>query len=204
MIRKILLLCSISFIFILTACSTTNGISKYGTANLQEKGVLLLPVTDRAVFNATGISFTVEDMNKKESILLVNDWDELFSSNKRGIQKFFRAFELPEGHYKFTSWKFIYTEGKPAKAPKDSLEFNIKKGEVIYIGNFDAIRLFGNGRFKDNYEEDSAAFQSLYSWLKGINIKKELMPPSEWLLPEGKKAEDSTKEIERYKTNSNK
>ncbi|MGQ0287224.1 hypothetical protein ACT2CV_08480 [Pasteurellaceae bacterium 22721_9_1] len=203
MIRKIFLLFSVFLSLVLSACSTTNGISKYGKPNLQEKGVLLLAVTDRALFTATGISFTIEDINNKKTVLVVNDWDELFSLKKRGVRKFFRAFELPEGNYKFTSWEFIRTQGKPAEKPKEPFEFSIKQGEVVYIGNFDAVRILGNGRFKNNYEEDSKAFQSLYSWLEQINIKKELLKPSEWLLPDGKKFEEFEKEAKQPKAISN-
>ena len=46
----------------------------FETPNFQEGGVLLLPVTDRALFTATGVVFTVVDSNGVERNLRVNDW----------------------------------------------------------------------------------------------------------------------------------
>ena len=71
MIRKLLFS---FFLFMLTGCSINGGISMFETPNFQEGGVLLLPVTDRALFTATGVVFTVVDSNGVERNLRVNDW----------------------------------------------------------------------------------------------------------------------------------
>ena len=122
----------------------------FETPNFQEGGVLLLPVTDRALFTATGVAFTVVDSNGVERNLRVNDWGEKIEGGKVRGEKFFRGFTLPEGNYKFTSWRLIRTEGGDAKKPTEPLTFKINKGEVLYVGNFNAIRFLGNGQFRDN------------------------------------------------------
>ena len=102
--------------------------------------MLLLPVTDRALFTATGVVFTVVDSNGVERNLRVNDWGEKIEGGKVRGEKFFRGFTLPEGNYKFTSWRLIRTKGGDAKEPTEPLTFKINKGEVLYVGNFNAIR----------------------------------------------------------------
>ena len=190
MIKKLLFL---FFLSILTACSVNGGISKYETPNFKEAGVLLLPAEDRALFVATGVLFTLVDSNGVKTVLRVNDWEEPINPSEGHGKKYFGAFSLPEGNYKLTAWRLIYTEGKPAKEPSEPLTFSINKGEVIYIGNFNAIRPIGNGQFRDKYSEDSKKFRSLYSWLTDRNIKKELVKSSWWPLPDGIDPKDLTK-----------
>ena len=177
----------------LTGCSINGGISMFETPNFQEGGVILLPITDRALFTATGVVFTVVDSNGVERNLRVNDQGEKIEGGKVRGEKFFRGFTLPEGNYKFTSWRLIRTEGGDAKEPTEPLTFKINKGEVLYVGNFNAIRFLGNGLFRDNFAEDSEKFRLHYSWLASREIKKELVKSSWWPLPYGKDPKDLMK-----------
>jgi len=102
-------------------------------------------------------------------------WSEKIEGGKVRGEKFFRGFTLPEGNYKFTSWRLIRIEGGDAKEPTEPLTFKINKGEVLYVGNFNAIRFLGNGQFRDNFAEDSEKFRSHYSWLASREIKKNLL-----------------------------
>lgn len=183
MSKKIL---SLYFIFIslLTGCLTTGG-QKDVAPDLKENGVILLPVTDRALFVATGASFVVSDLNGKRTTLTVKDWpDEI--PHKEGIGKrFYGAFTLPPGEYKFLSWYLVRTEGGAAKEPNEPFTFKLNKGEVIYVGNFNAVRPLGAGQFRDRLVEDVKKFQSIYPWLNGSNVKQQLISGLWWTLPGG-------------------
>lgn len=183
MCKKVFLFPIIFLLSILTGC--TSNISKYAKPDLNEKGVVLLSVIDRGLFASTGVIFSVETNQMKEG-LVVNDFP-IDRPTQAKVKKFFGAFALPEGNYKFTSYRFIQTEGTPIREPDEELTFTVKKGEVVYIGSFDVIRFLESGIFRDNYDEDIQKFKSEYSWLNGLNIKKELIKSVWWSSEEGKK-----------------
>lgn len=172
-------------IFFLTGCLATGGLNKDVAPDLKESGVLLLPVTDRALFTATGASFVVADSNGKRTTLNVRDWPEEISPQEGKGKKFYGAFTLPPGEYKFLSWQLIKTEGGSAKEPNEPLAFKLNKGEVLYVGNFNTIRPLGTGQFRERSAEDIKRFQSIYSWLRGSNVRQELISSSWWTLPGG-------------------
>lgn len=184
MCKKLFLFPIICILSVLTGC-TASGISRYSTPDLNEKGVVLLSVTDRGLFASTGVSFSVNHNNIEER-LRVNSYPITLPTQTK-VKKFFGAFELPEGNYKFTSYRFIQTEGDSIKEPSEPLTFTVKKGEVIYIGNFDVTRFLESGIFRDNYNEDITKFKSVYAWLNELNVKKELIKSVWWSSPEGEK-----------------
>ena len=183
MCKKLFFFPIICILFVLTGC--TSSISRYLTPDLNEKGVILLSVTDRGLFASTGVIFSVSN-NDMEERLVVDGYPIRLPAQAK-VKKFFGAFALPEGNYKFTSYRFIQTKGEPVKEPRMPLTFTVKKGEVIYIGNFDVTRFLESGMFRDNYNEDIPKFKSVYSWLNGLNIKKELIKSVWWSSPEGEK-----------------
>ncbi|MEG9481374.1 MULTISPECIES: hypothetical protein [Mannheimia] len=180
---KKLFLFPIILLSLLTGC--TNSISTFSAPDLNEKGIVLLSVTDRGLFASTGVIFSVEANQTKER-LVVKDFPIALPTQAK-VKKFFGAFALPEGNYKFTSYRFIQTAGTPIKEPNEPLTFTVKKGEIVYIGNFDVTRFLESGIFRDKYDEDITTFKSEYSWLNGLNIKKELIQPVWWSSEEGKK-----------------
>lgn len=186
MCKKLFLFPIMFLLSLLTGC--TSSISKYSTPDLNEKGVVLLSVTDRGLFASTGVIFSVEANQAKER-LAVEDFPITLTTQAK-VKKFFGAFALPEGNYKFTSYRFIQTAGEPIKEPNEPLTFTIKKGEVVYIGNFDVTRFLESGIFRDHYDEDIQKFKSEYSWLNGLNIKKELVKSVWWSSEEGKKMKE--------------
>ena len=131
------------------------------------------------------VSFSVNHNNIEERLRV--DSYPITLPTQTKVKKFFGAFELPEGNYKFTSYRFIRTEGDSIKEPSEPLTFTVKKGEVIYIGNFDVTRFLENGIFRDNYNEDITKFKSVYAWLNELNIKKELIKSVWRSSPEGEK-----------------
>lgn len=193
MCKKLFLFPIIFVLSILSGC--TSGISTYSKPDLNEKGVVLLSVIDRGLFASTGVIFSVESNQAKER-LVVKDFPITLSAQAK-VKKFFGAFTLPEGNYKFTSYRFIQTAGEPIKEPNEPLTFTVKKGEVVYIGNFDVTRFLESGIFHDHYDEDIQKFKSVYSWLNGVNIKKELIKSSWWSSPEGKEMRER---MERHKS----
>lgn len=182
MFRKLFLF-PILLLSLLTGC--TSRISRYSVPDLNEKGVVLLSVTDRGLFASTGVIFFVNTNEMKER-LVVKDFPITLPTQAK-VKKFFGAFALPEGNYKFTSYRFIQTAGEPIKEPSEPLTFTVKKGEVAYIGNFDVTRFLESGIFRDNYDEDVRKFKSEYAWLSSLNIKKELIKSVWWSSEEGKK-----------------
>jgi hypothetical protein len=173
------------FTLLLTGCLTTEGLQRNVEPNLKENGLILLPVTDRALFTATGASFVVSDLNGKRTTLTVKDWPEEIPQKDGKGKRFYGAFTLPPGEYKFLSWYLVKTEGSSAKEPNEPFTFRLNKGEVIYVGNFNAIRPLGTGQFRDRFAEDVKKFQSIYPWLNDLNVKQQLITGSWWTLPGG-------------------
>jgi len=181
---KNLLLYTLVLLATLTGCVTT-GLKNDAVPDLKEKGVLLLPVTDRALFTATGVSFVIMDSSGVRTTLNVKDWGFEIPPNDGKGKRFFGAFSLPPGNYKFMSWYLNRTEGGSAKEPNEPFVFTVNKGEVVYLGNFNAIRPLGTGQFRDRYVDDLKQFQFLYTWLVGLNINNYSMKSSWWTLPGG-------------------
>lgn len=176
----------IMFVAALLMGCATSGIQKDATPDLKENGVLLLPVTDRALFTATGVSFLVVDSKGSRNILNVKEWpEEIPPTDGRG-KRFFGAFTLPPGEYRFSYWFLNQTKGGAAKEPKEPITFKLNKGEIIYVGNFNAIRPLGTGQFRDRFSEDIKRYQSIYPWINGLSVRQEQTNPSWWPLPDGK------------------
>jgi len=170
---------------LLMGCVTT-GVQKNVAPDLKENGLLLLPVTDRALFTATGVSFLVIDSQGTRKILNVKEWAEKIPPNDGMGKRFFGAFVLPPGEYKLSYWFLNQTEGGSSNEPKEPFTFKLNKGDVIYIGNFNTIRLRGTGQFRDRFAEDLTHYQSLYPWINNMSVRQEQMKSTWWLLPGGK------------------
>lgn len=171
-------------IAILAGCATTSA-SRDTPPNLQENGILLLPVTDRALFAATGVSFTAIDLKGGEHSLTANEWaEEIPKSDGKG-RRFYGTFILPPGEYELTSWGLFRTASMAAERPKEPFKVKLSSGEALYIGNFNAIRPLGTGQFRDNFTKDLEHYRSLFPWLKNVRTKQEQAKSVWWTLPGG-------------------
>ncbi len=180
-------------VFLFAGCASTglmadssSSIGSKTTPNLVDAGVVLLPVTDRALFTSTGVSLFVNDESGKQHALIGNMFGLPIPSNEGKGMKYYGAFNLPEGNYTFVSWRLIKTEGGPSEVPKEAMGFQVRKGEVIYLGNFNAIRPLAIGQFRDTFEADRLKFKEIFSWLKDKEIKNQSMKSTWWPLPDGK------------------
>nr|WP_315471690.1 hypothetical protein [uncultured Rhodoferax sp.] len=165
---------------------SSSSIGSKTVPNLVDAGVVLLPVTDRALFTSTGVSLYVTDESGKQHALIGNMFALPIPSNEGKGMKYYGAFNLPAGSYTFVSWRLIKTEGGPSEAPKEAIGFQVRKGEVIYVGNFNAIRPLAVGQFRDTFEADRLKYQEIFSWLKDKEIKNQPMKSTWWPLPGGK------------------
>lgn len=169
---------------VLAGCASFTGLGGDSKPNLQEKGVLLLPVTDRALFTATGVVLSMVGDNGKREHFLVNRFETLIPPTDGRGSRYYAAVELAPGNYKFTSWSLFKTEGASAKEPKEPLAFTISTGEVLYVGNFNVIRFKANGQFRDRYAEDVEAFKKRLPWLAGLEIKSRPVSSIWWGTPD--------------------
>lgn len=164
----------------LSGCSSFYGLNDDAKPNLEEKGVLLIPVTDRALFTATGVAMTVtRDDGQSQKVVVLGKPTPIPSQDGMGY-RFYAAVELVPGNYRFTSWALHRTEGGSAKEPKSPLQFTISKGEVLYVGNFNVLRILERGQFRDRYADDVEAFKAHMPWLKGIEVKSRPVPGTWW------------------------
>ena len=171
-------------ISILAGCATTS-VSRDTPPNIQENGVLLLPVTDRALFTATGVSFTAIDSKGGKHSLTVNEWAEEIPKNDGKGRRFYGTFILPPGEYELTSWGLFRTASMAAERPKEPFKVKLNSGEALYIGNFNAIRPLGTGQFRDNFTKDMEHYRNLFPWLKNVSTKQEQAKSVWWTLPGG-------------------
>lgn len=169
---------------VLAGCLSTTGLRSDARPELKDTGVLLLPVTDRALFTATGATLFLVDEKGTRSWVRVNSFETPIPANDGRGSRFYAAVELPAGSYRFTSWSLIKTEGAAAKEPKEPLAFTIGKGEVLYVGNFNVIRVRATGQFRDRFAEDVQAFRKWYPWLEGMDIKSRPLAPTVWGTPD--------------------
>ena len=174
---------------LLTGCATT-GVRPDVAPDLKESALLLFPVTDRALFTATGVSFMAISLNGERHLLTVNKWPQDIPKNEGRGKRFFGVFTLPPGEYKLVYWYLIQTEGGAAPEPKDPFIFKLNKSDVVYIGNFNVIRILDNGQFRDRFDEDVKQYISLFPWLKNFTIKHEQLKSIWWPLPGGEDPEE--------------
>lgn len=105
--------------------------------------------------------------------------------NTRGV---IETYSLPPGEYEFSDWLMSNGTGmqfsprQPRKAP-----FFVEAGIIKYIGNINMVldtgeNLFGfeivtggMPRIQDRYERDVAIAKEKYSFLHGMEIKKQIM-----------------------------
>ena len=187
MLKKIIFLLALSAA-ILSGCVSvsSNNLRKDTAPDLKESALVLLPVTDRALFTATGVSFAVVDSNGGRHALTVDQWGSAIPTSDGRGSRYFGAFTLPAGEYKFVSWRLIETAGGAAAEPKEDMTFKLGKGDVVYLGNFNAIRPLASGQFRDRYEEDVKQYSAIYPWMKNQTVKNQQIKSTWWLLPGGK------------------
>jgi hypothetical protein len=169
---------------VLAGCTSFSGLRSDTKPDLKETGVLLLPVTDRALFTATGVTMHMVNDRGAREVVLVNSFDTVIPPDDGRGSRFYAAVQLPPGNYKFTSWSLIRTAGAAAKEPTEPLSFSIGKGEVLYVGNFNVIRFRSTGQFRDRYADDVKAFKKWFPWLDGMEIKSRPVPPTWWGTPD--------------------
>jgi hypothetical protein len=177
---------------VLAGCLSTTSVRRDVRPELKETGLLLLPVTDRALFTATGVVLFFVDEKGTRSWARVNGYETPIPASDGRGSRFYAAVELPAGNYRFTSWSLIKTEGAAAKEPKEPLAFSISNGEVLYVGNFNVIRFRATGQFRDRYAEDVLAFKKWYPWLEGMDIKSRPLPPTVWGTPDSEEGKSTT------------
>ncbi len=147
---------------------------------------MLLPVTDRALFTATGVRFIVISSTGRRHVLTTKRWSSEIPKNNGMGRIYWGAFSLPAGEYEFISWSFINTEGDAASKPQEKISFKLNRGDVLYLGNFNAIRVLGSSQFRDRFIQDMQEYLTLYRWMQGLNVKHEQMNETWWSLPGGK------------------
>ena len=170
-------------IVLLASCATH--IDSDVAPDLVENGVVLLPVTDRALFTATGVRFVVVSSTGKRHGLTANRLASTIPKNDGVGTIYLGAFSLPAGEYEFVSWSFIKTQGGIASKPEEKISFKLNKGDVLYLGNFNATRVLGSGQFRDNFDRDMRNYIAYYRWMKGLNVKRQQIKTAWWSLSSG-------------------
>ena len=184
----------LSIVAVLAGCAAN--VSQDVAPDLSQNALLLLPVTDRARFATAGTVLVASNSSGADYRLSVSQWPNAMPPNDGQGTKFYGVFVLPPGEYKFISWYHIHTEFDAAKAPAQPFSFTLKKGDIVYLGNFNTIRTAATGQFRDGFEEDMKQYRSLYPWMKSINVKREQIKSTWWALPGGRYISDSTQPVE--------
>jgi len=110
---------------------------------------------------------------------------------------------LPAGRHKFSFWQISNGTGLRILPTKElpHLEFEIKPGCVIYLGDFHGITATGRNIFgmkvtgggypvlRDRHERDIAVFESKYPQFHG-KAQMQLLPPGPWVTSDLKKQLD--------------
>jgi hypothetical protein len=170
-------------IVLLAGCATH--VKSDVAPDLVENGVVLLPVTDRALFTATGVRFFVVSSTGKSHLLTANRLGSTIPKNDGMGTIYLSAFSLPAEEYEFVSWSFIQTQGGVASKPEKKISFKLNKGDVLYLGNFNAIRVLGSGQFRDNFDHDMREYIASYRWMEGLHVKREQIKTAWWSLSSG-------------------
>lgn len=100
------------------------------------------------------------------SLETIGQKDEVPSNNILGNAF---AYQVPAGNYEITNWLYYYYNGS-SKEPKKPVTFNVKPGEIIYIGNIHGNALTMCLSNTNKYEEYKAKIASLHPELRNANI----------------------------------
>jgi hypothetical protein len=160
MLKKLVLLLSL----LLIGCVTTS-VKPTETPDLAKNGVLLLPITDRALFVATGAQLLLLDQEGKRKVLTANDFETSIPQAEGKGNKYYSVFILQPGSYKLQGWALVKTQGGYKEPPSTPMEFSIKAGEVLYIGNFNVLRPIDTAQFRQAADVDIPKFKNLFPWL---------------------------------------
>ncbi|MBB1139012.1 hypothetical protein [Myroides sp. WP-1] len=183
-----------STIILVQSCAVS-GLSKK-SMNFQEEtaqnGLLIGSITfpkEKAKFNGYLIGVTSKDTDKKiarkKSTVIHISPEQIWKMKHKGELDngltYLFTLERPEGKYEISSLGLFTNSGFPALQRTDyldgfSIPFDVKKGEITYVGN---IIVNEHSKVKDirvlyenNYEKDINALKTLQpavDWNKAIN-----------------------------------
>jgi hypothetical protein len=186
MFKKIFFLIAIA-LTLLTGCATNseNRASPGFAPNLTDSGVIMLPVTDRALFTPYGVTFVLQDSKRKLYHINVDQWPQVIPVGEGRGARYYSAIVLPVGQYKIVFWSFNMVDGL-SDFPTEDMLFNVEKGGVSYLGNFNVIRFQEKGQFRDRFDEDMKQYMTIYPWLKDYTVKQQQMKSTWWEIPQKK------------------
>lgn len=141
-----------------------------------------MPVTDRALFVATGGVIKVRSSAEEETLLRSDAWEEPIKASDGKGNKFYSAHPLAPGNYEATGWGLVKTEGGIRKKIGIPFAFEIKAGQVVYVGNLNIVRPIDNAQFRQDFEVDLQKYRSLYAWMKNADVKHSAAG-GEWFSP---------------------
>jgi hypothetical protein len=189
---KILLLAI--FVALLASCASNNRVLSTNSFDFSSsQGLVLISFDDRNLFGTSGMLLSVEDEKGVLHKLASSRHAEKINETSRS-EISFSALELKPGRYKVLEWELFRTEnGISGQHPNEKFAFDVKSGEVTYIGDLKVIRVVGNGVFSDQFARDKAKFIKYFPFLKEANIVNRAINSSWWPMPGGKKMDETVK-----------
>ncbi len=182
------------FTTLVTGCASDNrvlSVSSFDSNN--GKGLVLISFDDRNLFGTSGMSMTVED-EKGDRRRLVNGRHPEKINETSPSEISFSALELKPGRYKVIEWVLYRTEGgSSGPHPTKQFAFDVKSGEVAYIGDLKVIRVVGNWIISDQHARDKPKFMKYFPFLKEATIVNKAINSGWWPMPGGKKMDESVK-----------
>lgn len=189
----------------LAGCAATSVDKAYVPSADKQEGVIVVSVTHEGARSsaAKAIVYLNGGITGKNGQTLFSQVEAVpmipkpKPSDFRSTMGYLYALPLPAGSHEFTNWQITGGTGAryfPKSAPP--LKFELKAGEVLYLGNLNGNMATGKNVFgmrivaggyvevKDQFDRDMEAMDRLFPQLKG-RVVKALLPVGPWIEASG-------------------
>lgn len=179
----------LSLFLVLSACATTKVNNDYKLDNHQSEGIVIVSILHdkkEGTSGAKGVFYVDNNLDKGRDVKLTSTkqkqpggWD-LRSEFEDAYGRLY-VFSLPKGQHKLTGWKILNGTGyfSSSEDKTKPLVFNVKGGEIKYLGNwhikfrigenFLGVKIVESGypEIKNESQRDIALFEKQYPKFKG-------------------------------------